>query len=262
MSAIILQDEIIHYEVLGRGRPVLFLHDWVGSWRYWIPTMQAASLSFRAYALDLWGFGDTAKNPSHYSLEQQTSLLAEFLDYLGINKVAIVGHGLGAIISLLFASRQPSRVDRIVAVGYPNSDSSIHNRLRSSTPIELAEWLLGKSPAAEAVLLEAPKVDAQAIQLSLADLQSIDLNTLATRLQNPLLLVHGLSDPIIEAPDPDQTSKMPDNAHLILFEQCGHYPMLDEPSKFNRLISDFLNLNSDANPRQLQLKDEWRRRVR
>ena len=30
MSAIILRDEIIHYEVLGRGRPVIFLHDWVG----------------------------------------------------------------------------------------------------------------------------------------------------------------------------------------------------------------------------------------
>ena len=65
MSAIILRDEIVHYDVLGRGRPLLFLHDWVGSWRYWIPTMQAASTSFRAYALDLWGFGDTAKKTNY-----------------------------------------------------------------------------------------------------------------------------------------------------------------------------------------------------
>ena len=61
MSVIILQDEIVHYEVLGRGRPVVFLHGWVGSWRYWIPAMQAASISYRTYALDLWGFGDSAK---------------------------------------------------------------------------------------------------------------------------------------------------------------------------------------------------------
>ena len=66
MSAIILQDEIVHYEVLGRGRPLIFIHGWVGSWRYWIPSMQAASVSFRAYALDLWGFGDSAKEPEKY----------------------------------------------------------------------------------------------------------------------------------------------------------------------------------------------------
>jgi CheY-like chemotaxis protein len=34
--------EIVHYEVLGRGRPLIFLHGWIGSWRYWIPSMQSA----------------------------------------------------------------------------------------------------------------------------------------------------------------------------------------------------------------------------
>ena len=48
MSVVTLESEIIHYEVLGRGRPLFFLHGWVGSWRYWIPTMQAASISFRS----------------------------------------------------------------------------------------------------------------------------------------------------------------------------------------------------------------------
>ena len=53
MSVIVLGSDIVHYEVLGRGRPLLFLHGWVGSWRYWIPSMQAASISYRTYALDL-----------------------------------------------------------------------------------------------------------------------------------------------------------------------------------------------------------------
>jgi hypothetical protein len=38
--------------------------------------------------------------------------------------------------------------------------------------------------------------------------------------------------------------------------------MLDEPSKFNRLMADFLTLSSGESPRQLQLKEEWKRRVR
>ncbi len=66
MSAILLDSSIVHYEVLGRGRPVIFLHGWVGSWRYWISSMQVTSTSYRAYALDLWGFGDTAHNVLNY----------------------------------------------------------------------------------------------------------------------------------------------------------------------------------------------------
>ncbi|NJN43388.1 MAG: alpha/beta fold hydrolase [Anaerolineae bacterium] len=86
MSALIIDDEIVHYEVLGRGRPLIFVHGWVGSWRYWIPTMQAASISYRAYALDLWGFGETSKAQSRYSIEDYVTLLDRFLEEMGIAK--------------------------------------------------------------------------------------------------------------------------------------------------------------------------------
>ena len=38
--------------------------------------------------------------------------------------------------------------------------------------------------------------------------------------------------------------------------------MLDQPNYFNRLMVDFLALNSGESPRQLQLKEEWKRRLR
>jgi pimeloyl-ACP methyl ester carboxylesterase len=91
MSAILLDGMIVHYEVLGRGRPIIFLHGWVGSWRYWIASMQVASTSFRAYGLDLWGFGESAHDPMRYTIDQQTDLLSRFLDEMGIGKVALVG---------------------------------------------------------------------------------------------------------------------------------------------------------------------------
>ncbi len=43
MSVIFIDGQLAHYEVIGRGTPVLFLHGWVGSWRYWVPTMQVVS---------------------------------------------------------------------------------------------------------------------------------------------------------------------------------------------------------------------------
>lgn len=262
MSAIILRDEIIHYEVLGRGKPLIFLHDWVGSWRYWIPTMQAASLSFRTYALDLWGFGDTAKNPSHYSLEQQVDLLNEFMEEMGIGKVALIGHGFGAILSILYTLRHPNSVDRLLGISFPMNEETINPRIRSGSPLELADWLLGRNSSHEAAWAEAIKADPKAILLSLTGLQAVELNTLPKQLQTPLLLVHGLNDPAIAVPNSDQVASLSENTHHIVFEQSGHYPMLDETSKFNRLLSDFLSLASGASPRQLQLKEEWKRRVR
>src|SRR5512144_1720877 len=101
MSAIILDSGIVHYEVIGRGRPIIFVHGWVGSWRYWISALQAAATSCRAYALDLWGFGDTARVPERYGVDKQIELLDRFLNEMGIGRVALVGHGLGGVVSLL-----------------------------------------------------------------------------------------------------------------------------------------------------------------
>lgn len=261
MSVSILRDEVVHYEVLGRGRPLIFLHDWVGSWRYWIPTMQAASISYRTYSIDLWGFGDTAKNPSFYALEEQVSLLNLFLDSLGIGRVALIGHGLGAVVALMFARRFPGSVDRMMSIGMPVTAEAVNPRLRSASPAELADWLLGRTPATQAAWNEAPKADQRAILTSLSSLQSLDIATQLRLAPVPLLMVHGQNDPAIDPP-PDGLAGYPEHVHLIQFEGCGHFPMLDEPSKFNRLLTDFLTLQSGVSPAQLQLKEEWRRRVR
>ncbi|MDH4138550.1 MAG: alpha/beta hydrolase, partial [Anaerolineae bacterium] len=38
MSAIVIDGGLIHYESWGRGSPLILLHGWLGSWRYWMPT--------------------------------------------------------------------------------------------------------------------------------------------------------------------------------------------------------------------------------
>jgi pimeloyl-ACP methyl ester carboxylesterase len=262
MSAFLLEREMVHYEVLGRGRPILFLHSWVGSWRYWIPVMQAASVSFRTYAIDLWGFGDSSKNPVHYSLAEQIRLLDGFLEQLGIMRFVVVGHGLGAVLGLMYARKNPGVVDRVMAVGLPLDETMIHPRLRSDSPAVLADWLLGRLPATEAVRSEAPKADVAAIQTSLNALSGAGLGDMWRSTQISCLLVNGLNDPVVQPPRLDQLPDMPELMHAIAFEQSGHFPMLDETSKFNRLLIDFLGLASGESPRDLQLKEEWKRRVR
>jgi pimeloyl-ACP methyl ester carboxylesterase len=262
MSAIILQSDIVHYEVLGRGRPVIFLHGWVGSWRYWIPAMQSASTTYRAYALDFWGFGDTAKSPERYDLEQQTNLIHGFLEELGIARVALVGHGLGAIVALLFAARYPKSADRVMSVSLPIETNQINERLHNDKSSDLAEWLLVQNPSTEAARAEAPKADERAIKASIDNLKSLDLLKLTREVDTSILLIHGQNDPAVSAPSINTNNDLPDNLHQIVFEESAHFPMLEQPTKFNRLVADFLALKSGESPRQLQLKQEWKRRVR
>ncbi|MBC8333059.1 MAG: alpha/beta hydrolase [Anaerolineae bacterium] len=262
MSAIILQDELVHYEVLGRGRPIIFLHSWVGSWRYWIPSMQAASVNYRTYALDMWGFGDTAKNTSRYMLSQQLRLLKDFIHEMGIGRIAIVGHGLGAIVALMFAEENPTYVDRVMAVGIPLKMEQINPRLTQNSPQELADWLLGSTPDSEAARQEAPKADQNAIYHSFQHLESTDISNLPQRLHLPCLLVHGHNDPAITLTDISSQAMLPEHCHFVGLENSGHFPMLDNPSKFNRLMTDFMALPTGESPRSLELKEEWKRRIR
>jgi pimeloyl-ACP methyl ester carboxylesterase len=262
MSVVILEDEIVHYEVLGRGRPIIFLHGWVGSWRYWITTMQAASFSYRAYALDLWGFGDTAKNSSKYALNEQCNLVGSFMDKMGLPRAVLIGHGLGALVAMQFAFHRPDLIDRVMAVSAPMDGSTVNPRLKASTPADLADWLLGRLPSMESARAEAPRADSQAIRVSLENLQILKLQELLIQLRTPCLIVQGQNDPILSASGNEDLSFLPESAHHILFETSGHFPMLDESSKFNRLLVDFLSLSSGESPRHLQLKDEWKRRVR
>ena len=262
MSAILFEGQIVHYEVLGRGRPIIFLHSWIGSWRYWISSMQVASTSFRAYALDLWGFGDTAHDPLRYSVDQQTDLLSNFLDVMGIGKVALVGHGLGALVGFAFSARWPKSVDRVMAVSSPLYPDSINARLKTSSLPDLINWLGSKTPEGINALSDAIKADPQAIVASVNGYPTSGSFGQMRETQIPCLLVYGQNDPAIPVPPPDDSINLTHMMHHIVLEGSGHFPMLDDTARFNRLLTDFLALDSGVSPRELQLKEEWRRRVR
>jgi pimeloyl-ACP methyl ester carboxylesterase len=262
MSIIFLNQSAIHYESLGRGRPVVFLHTWVGSWRYWVPSLQAAAASHSAYALDLSGFGDTARDPLAYSLERQAALLEGFLDEMGIDRIALVGHGLGALVGLLFAGLRPSRVARIMAVALPLDPISVDGRLTSTGPAELLDLLGGRLPGVADVLPSATAIDPRALAVALDASQIHGALAGLREAETPLLLVYGANDPSLPPPSPEHTLTFGPNVHQVVLAESAHFPMLDAAAAFHRLLIDFLAFETGASPRGLEPREEWRRRVR
>lgn len=264
MSALTIQDELVHYEVLGRGRALILVHGWFGSWRYWIPSMQQLSLNeYRTYALDLWGFGDTSKNPDRYGFDSQVQLLREFMDSLGILKAAFVGHSLGAAAILHLCELYPERVARLMIVGLPMvGDVNLGHRVVSLSPTAWIEKLVDRNrPDFSATQAEAAKADPWALEVSANDLSNIDWRPTLSGVHVPTVITHGEDDPLIPLPDERWLIDLDfnRNVHRVLFNDSRHFPMLDEPAAFNRLLLEFLNTDDVS---ALQLKEMWRRRIR
>lgn len=265
MSVVLLNESMVHYEVLGRGRPVIFLHGWVGSWRYWISSMQVASTSFRAYALDLWGFGGTSHQshqPELYTLRNQTKLISSFLDEMGIGKIALVGHGWGALVALNFTATFPDAVDRLMIVNCPLNSSAVNARLFNEPIENLILSFISNLPDGDTALAEAKNVDPAAISASLNGVLADDIFDKVNRQHTPCLLVNGTQDQLVAAPGFDELSMLSDLGQHVVLDGSGHFPMLDASAKFNRLLTDFLALESGLSIKELGLKEEWRRRVR
>ena len=176
MSAIILDEGLVHYEVLGRGRPLVFLHGWLGSWRYWMPTMDNLSDRFRTYAFDMWGFGDSDRNPQRYGLDAYVAQLDLFMEELGVMKASLVGHAMGAAVALLYAERYPDRIDRIMAVSTPLAAAAVGKRLLSGSSGSLLDRMLGRRAVTDypEIELEATKTDLNAVVTCARSLDTLE----------------------------------------------------------------------------------------
>jgi pimeloyl-ACP methyl ester carboxylesterase len=120
VSAIHLNNRLVHYELVGRrGHPIIFLHSWLGSWRYWLPTMDHISERHRAYALDFWGFGESDRKDSDFSVSEYVNMLFGFMDNMGLTRVNLAGHGLGGMVAIRAASEQPERFGKLMTVNTP-----------------------------------------------------------------------------------------------------------------------------------------------
>ena len=264
MSAIMIEGQLIHYETLGRGKPILFLHGWLGSWRYWVPVMQEISDRYRAYALDFWGFGDSSKN-SRYAIDDYVQLIDHFITKLSLNKLVIVGHALGAVVMLRYAISHPERLDKLLAINLPFHQRCINQRLLRAPLHPLWSKLPRGQSLPEAVLAEVGKEDARVISQSIVSLAQVDLSADVAEIGHKnsakLLFIYGGNDHIVKPPTLDRLNDCWPNIRAISLLDTQHFPMLEEFAKFTRLFQDFLELDGDLST--LTLKEAWwQRRMR
>ena len=261
MSAVVIDGGLIHYEAFGRGKPVVFIHGWLGSWRYWMRTMEALASDYRTYALDLWGFGDSDKSRERYSVTDYTALIYDFMDQLGILKASLVGHSLGAIVALRAATQEPALVSRLAAVSLPVSPHAINSHLQeiasNSMRTKMFWW---RHVTHKEVQQEVEKAAENVIMVSVQSALEVDTQILVEQLSQPTLIIYGEKDGVINPEPVNALNGRRPSVRPIGMAASRHFPMLEEANKFNRLLRDFLEAGDDLS--ELTLKEEWKRRTR
>ncbi len=263
MSGVLIRGSLTHYESFGRGGPVVFVHGWLGSWRYWVPVMELLATDHRCYALDLWGFGDSDKDRDAYDLDSYVDLLIGFMDELGIWRAPVIGHTLGAAVAARLAVQHPSRVARVMAVGLPLTADSINRKLLAAAGNDFLARLFWQKqrPYAE-VEMGVPKMAKNAAALTIQSVARLDLRAALEEIEVPLLAVYGEKDGVIDARQADEMDGNQYAARSIVLPGTHHFPMLDQPARFTRLLRDFIDVESPEQLQDLSIKEGWRRRTR
>jgi len=259
MSSIVTEQGIVHYEVIGRGKPVIFLHGWLGSWAYWIDTMNALASGCRSYALDFWGFGESDRKRAGFTVPDFIELVVQFMDRLGIAAAALVGHSMGGTVALGVAIAHPERVTRVAVVGSPIVGTSLNFFLKLagrpfwaflaySFPWAVRAGTYLASPTITRAWRtwyamwerDLSRTTLRSFFQSIGSLHRTDLRPMLPALRCPVLGIYGARDNIVHPNQADLLARGAPQATILWMPRAGHFPMLDEPERFHQALAAFL----------------------
>ncbi len=259
MSSITTDQGIVHYEVYGRGRPVILLHGWLGSWGLWQETMTYLGRFYRTYALDFWGFGESGKKRETYAVQDFVSLVDQFMGHLGIDSAPLVGHSMGGTVSLSVAIQYPRRARKVVVVGSPIVGSSLAWALKMAGRRPIAVMLfnmmwafrLGMRVASPFICKDPrfpdmmdkdlSRTTLESFLLSIASLRRTDLRPFLDQIHIPVMGMYGDKDIIVHPKQWQPLLGGVPHARIERFEQAGHFIMLDDPEPFMHKLKQFLD---------------------
>lgn len=261
----------LNYVVAGRGPAVVLIHGLGGfaeSWRY---TMDVLAPRATVYALDLPGFGRSAKPRGAYTLSFFARALYGFVEMLGLGQVSLVAHSLGGAVAVTYALTHPVRVDRLALVGglVPGFPYEFSLAARIAALPAVGELLshCGCAPlykasiarcfvtpvAAEVDFLvdtffaERAGPDARAsflatlrhVRRDLAAHADAYRRALAT-LDVPVLLVHGRQDRVVPPEHGAAAVAGLARGRVRWVDRCGHFPHIEHAETVNAWLAEFV----------------------
>lgn len=259
----------LHYVEAGAGPPVLLLHGIPTSSYLWRKLVPVLSPERRVIAPDLVGFGQSDKPRFRpYTVVSEADAIEGLLAALGIQRFALVGHDLGALVGAELIARDPARPTRLVLTNTSLRYDAWHglsplSLLRLPLAGEVAVWLARKWMLALAMRIYlAPQTRLTGAELAeywrpfergfkdvLLKLYRAPVaaapdfarwRTALAALEVPCLLAWGALDPTFGVPQARDLARLMPDATVYVFEHANHFIQEDRPAALARLIDAFL----------------------
>jgi pimeloyl-ACP methyl ester carboxylesterase len=251
----------------GDRPPLLFLHGLGGIWQNWLLNIPAFMDTHRCVAIDLPGFGLSEKL-DECSIPGFARTVDAVCDRLGLEDPVVVGNSMGGFVGAELAVSFPTRVSKLVLVAAAGLSTEYLARepllagARAFMVLTARAGLRGngvvKRPRLRRVALQAVVRYPEKLSVPLATelvgganapgfidsfeaLMSYSYRDKLERIEVPALIVWGRNDILVPVSDAEMYEHLiGDNARSVIFDDTGHLPMLERPTRFNDLLRFFI----------------------
>ena len=237
---------------------LLLLHGYGESLTTWRAVFDRLAAHSKVIAIDLPGFGGSAKPDTSYSLSAMTDRLSSFIDHWTSGPVAVVGHSMGGELAASLALARPDRVKLVILIapaGYRIGLGGVADSMYPAKARRLGRYLAYRSfvtPIHDPGWLAEPdsvadydQTDDKAYANAAARvLEDFDFRALKTRfalLTQPTLLIWGGNDPVMPYAVGDTLSRMIPCVQFATFSTAFHRPHAETPDTVLSVIRAFLD---------------------
>ena len=252
-ESVTLGGQKIHYVVGGQGKPLVLVHGLGGTSEDWIPLIPGFIRSgYKVYALDLLGYGRSARPDVDYSISLEEQIVKEFLDSQGLQQPDVAGWSMGGWICLKFASDNPDRVRDLILLDSAGLKFDAVNAsfLRPKTEAGLAKMMQVLTPHpphipsfyARDLLRGFAREDwviARALKSMFTGKDLMDGRMSTVKM--PVLLVWGKQDVLTPPSIGEEMHHAMPQSVLKIFDGCGHLAPVECSNEVGPSIANFLN---------------------
>jgi pimeloyl-ACP methyl ester carboxylesterase len=116
----------LHYVEGGEGLPLILLAGWPQTWWSFHKIMPMLAKHHKVLVVDFRGMGSSSKPAKGYSKKNLAGDIALLVQKMGLYKVSIAGHDIGANIAISFAGHFPEHTEKLIVLDTPHPEEDLY----------------------------------------------------------------------------------------------------------------------------------------
>jgi 3-oxoadipate enol-lactonase len=251
-------------QLSGEGTPLVFVHGFTTTAEFWREQVEPFSTRHQMVRINLPGHGRSPRPEGRkYTIDAFVEDLLKVYRALDFDAAILVGLSMGGTVAQNFTLSHPERVRALVLVGATphglGADVNVDNVLKAIDDLGVvaaSQKVIERSfgSAASRELIEFAKIEVAqtpgfVAREAIASLNASDSRPRLGEIRVPTLVVVGDEDIITPPSESQALAKGILNSRLEIVPGAGHFPMLEQPDRFNLLLGGFLMRQGILPPR-------------